>query len=142
MYGYNQEYLYHKIETFKRFCWRVGELVNMVNDELYAMHIPKDACIAWGLLWTVHSICLKLCKKYTNFDHETAILPEKDDSLECIREIKCMIAHLKIASLHNPQENITAKSINLMTRLFARCSSVMEKYLKYIEDTHRNVEAE
>ena len=137
--GFTEEYLFTKIDSFKRLCWKVGEQVKMVNSELYSMHLPKDSGMAWQLILTIFSICTKLCRKYTNFNTEAPERMELTCTLEYVQEIKCMLAHLKYCSLYNPLENITAKSLNLMSRLMRKSADAMDSFLKYVEATHRTV---
>ena len=117
-------------------------MVKMVNDELYSMHIPHDSATAWKLILSVYGIVTKLARKYTEFDMEHPDRDKLTSTLEYLQEINTMLRHLKYCSMHNPRDNITALSLNMMTRLFRRCCDTMEKYLKYIEDTHQNVQGE
>ena len=140
--GYTKEYMCVKIETFTRLCWKVGELVNMVNNELYSMHIPSDTCDAWNLLRDAHRICHLMCIKYTELLSDVGSNSPNEDTLECVKEIKCMLGHLKYCSLYNPRDNISPISINLLSRILTSTAGDMESYLNHIEETHRNVQAE
>ena len=142
MYGFTQEYLLHKIEAIERMCRKTSELMTMLNDELYAMHIPHHALMAWNMLQTVHSICRKLCLKYTNFSHDTESSTANVDSLQCVKETQAMLLSINYCIWNNPKENIKAASLNLIGRLLKRSYLVIEAYLAMIERTHRNVQAE
>ena len=139
--GCCHEYIVSKIELVNRVCWKVGEQIHMVNNELYDMHIPCDVLRGWKLMQAVHGICRKLAHRYTECPVEMATQGETD-SLECEREVKSMIAHIKFCTWNNPRDNITAKSLDLMTTLLNKCSRCMDNYLNWIWTTHRNVEAE
>ena len=78
------EYLIHKIEGFDRLCFKVGELIGMVNEELYSMEIPKDCGRAWHMMKRLHSLCSKMCKKYTNLDTESPNSKAMENTLECV----------------------------------------------------------
>ena len=139
--GFTKEHIIDKIEHVKRLCTKVEILVDYVNSELYAMHIPSDAYYAWKTLWDVHRICMKLCRKYTEFEIDS-IDSAMNDSLQCVREVKIMLTHLSFCSLYNPRENITAASLHVMLRLLNSYGHKMEAFLHHIENTHRHVEAE
>ena len=137
-----QEYLIDKIESFERFCWQIGELIDMVNSELYSMQIPHDCGMAWHRMKAVFGLCKKMCLKYTDFDIEAVGSLGMEDTLECVWEVKCMLSHLKFCACHNPTENITPLSINAMMHVFRKVKDTMQSFLRHIETTHRNVEAE
>ena len=135
------EYLISKIEMVNRLCWKVGTLIKMVNDEMYDMHIPIDVLRSWKLMQAVHGICKKLCQRYTeyvpnsNLDHAV-------NSLDCQQDIREMLYNIEYCSWNNPKENITAKSLDLITKLFDKCGKTMEHHLEWIRTTHRDVQAE
>ena len=60
------------------------------------------------------------------------ILVSSKTLLECVREIKLMLEHIKFASLHNPRENIKATTLDMWVRLFNKCGSTMENHINYI----------
>ena len=135
------EYLISKIEMVSRLCSKLTEQLKIVNNELYDMHIPADVLNGWKIMQAVHGICKKLAMRYTDYPVHLATEGERD-SLECQREIKAMLGNLKFCAMNNPRENIKAKSLDLMTRLFNRCSRAIDTYLNWIWSTHRNVQAE
>ena len=137
-----EEYLIHKIEAFERFCWKLGELVDMVNSELYDMQIPHDCSWAWYLMKAVYGLCSKMCKRYTEFPTDSPDSKAMFDTLECVREVKCMLDHLKYCARYNPRETIKPLSLNLMMRIMRKAIDTLEKFLKHVEKTHRNIEAE
>ena len=141
MYGFTQEYLLHKIEALGRSCWKTGELVKMLNDELYSMHIPHHVLLGWNIMQTVHSICTKIAAKYTNYEMPEDPSLSSVDSLACQKEITAILHSLQYCIWNNPKDNIKA-SLNLMGYLLKRCSTVIESYLAMIERNHRNVQAE
>ena len=106
------------------------------------MQIPHDCGLAWSLMKTVYCLCRKMAIKYT----ECQVLPggdlDLDNTLDCVREVKGMLEHLKYCSRHNPRDNITPSSLNLMMRLMRKAKDTMQSFLRYIERTHRNVAAE
>ena len=116
--------------------------MNIVNDELYDMHIPHDVLSGWKLMQAVHGISKKLCLKYTDYDPGTEISTASTDSLQCLIEIRAMMFSLKYAIWNNPRDTIKASSLNLMGRLLRRCCDVADKYLARIWETHRDVTAE
>ena len=135
------EYLISKIQMVDGLCCKVGTLINLVNNEMYDMHIPTDVLRSWKLMQAVHGICKKICLRYTEYIPESNSKAEVD-SLECQREIRKMLHIIEYCSLHNPRDNITAKSLDLITRLFTKCGHTMEHHLERIRTTHRNVQAE
>ena len=136
------EYLIDKIETFERSCWKKGELISMVNSELYSMEIPHDCGWAWYIMKAVHGLCKKMCRKYTNFDTESPESKAMEDTLECVHEVKAILEHLKYCSRYNPRENITGFTINMMLRLLRKAIDTMESFLRHVEEHHRNIQAE
>ena len=140
--GFKEEYMLTKIQAFKRICNKVGTLAKIVNDELYAMHIQSDSAAAWGLMIDVFRMSSILCKRYTNFDTNHPDREKLTDTTEVILEIKCMLRHLKYCSTYNPRDTISPLALNIMSRLLHGCATDMERYLKHIEKTHRNVQAE
>ena len=110
----------------------------MVNEELYSMHIPSDVLSGCKLMQAVHGICLKLCRRYTNYPTGDTSEAQRD-SLVCERQVKAMLSHIGHAVWNNPRDNIKVGSMHLMLKLFQRCSNAMQNYLKHIEETHRNV---
>ena len=131
-----------KIQLVKRLSCKLRDLVKCVNDEFYYMYIPNDARLAWVLLKAVCGICIKLCKKYTDYIPSVDDACEITDTSEIVQEVRVMLEHLKFCALHNPRENIKALSLDLWCRLFHKCVSKLESYLLHIESTHRNVQAE
>ena len=131
--GFTQEILMDKIQLVKRCCWKVGELVVTVNEQLYDMRNNKDAGLAWYLLKAVYGICMKLSRKYTQYEPSVQDPCELRDTLECVNEIKLMLEHVKFSALHNPRENIKAKTLDMWVRLLNKSSSTMEKHINYIE---------
>ena len=102
------------------------------------MYIPNDARLAWVLLKAVCGICIKLCKKYTEYIPSIEDACKITDTSELVQEVRVMLEHLTFCSLHNPCENIKASSLDLWCRLFDKCVSTLQHYLVYIESTHRN----
>ena len=140
--GYSEEILMDKIQLVERLSCKLRDLVKCVNDEFYYMYIPNDARLAWVLLKAVCGICIKLCKKYTDYIPSVDDACEITDTSEIVHEVRVMLEHLKFCALHNPHENIKASSLELWCRLFHKCVSKLESYLLHIESTHRNVQAE
>ena len=130
--GFTEEILMDKIKFVKRCCWKVGELVVMVNDQLYDMRNERDAGLAWHLLKAVYGICMKICRKNTEYEPNVDDTCELKNTLECVREIKLMLEHIKFASLHNPRENIKATTLDMWVRLFNKCGSTMENHINYV----------
>ena len=85
-------------------------------------------------------VCSKLCKKYTEFDTQHPDRDKLTSTWEYFIEIRSMLAHLKYCSLYNPRNTISAASLNIMSRLLASLAYQMEKFLKYVQYTHRNVQ--
>ena len=106
------------------------------------MYIPNDARLAWVLLKAVCGICIKLCKKYTDYIPCIEDACEITDTSEIVVEVRVMLEHLKFCTLHNPRKNIKASSLDLWCSLFHKCVSKLESYLLHTESTHRNVQAE
>ena len=132
------EYLIDKIEFIKRTCWKLSELIHMVNEELYSMHIPSDVLSGWKIMQAVHGICLKLCRRYTDYPQGDTSEAETN-SLVCECQVKAMLSHIADAAWNNPMDNIKVSSMHLMLKLFQRCSNAMQNYLKHIEEMHCNV---
>ena len=115
--------------------------MDIINNELYAMHIPSDVLQGWKVMQAVHGICLKLSRRYTDYVEDT----ESDyqvNSLQCLREIVAMLERIQHCIWNNPRDNISAKSLDLMTRLFVKSSHSMDYYLNWVWTTHRDVQAE
>ena len=112
--GCCHEYLITKIELVSRLCCKLTEQINMVNNEMYDMHIPSDVLRGWKIMQAVHGICRKLAKRYTEYPVHLATQGEYD-SLECEWKIKAMLGNIKYSTLNNPRDNITAASLDLMT---------------------------
>ena len=123
-------------------CWQAGELIDMVNSELYSMEIQRDCGRAWYLMKAVFSLCRKMCLKYTNFNKDSPGIDAIDNTLDCVREVKRMLRHLKYCSLRNPRDNLTGAKLNFMMRLMQKAVKTMKSFLHHIERTHRNVQAE
>ena len=131
--GYNEEILMDKIKFVERCCWKVGELVVNVNDQLYDMWNERDAGLVSHLLKAVYGICRKICRKNTKYEPNVQDACELKNTLEYINEIKLMLEHIKFASLHNPCKNIKVTTLDMWVRLFNKCSSTMEKHIIYVE---------
>ena len=131
--GYTEEILMDKIKFIDRCCWKVGELVINVNDQLYDMQNERDVGLAWHILKAVYGICMKICRKNTKYEPNVQDACELKNTLECVNKIKLMLEHIKFASLHNPCENIKATTLDMWVRLFNKCSSTMEKHIIYVE---------
>ena len=114
----------------------------MVNSELYSMEIPHDCGLAWYMMKAVHGLCTKMCRKYTEFDTDSPESKAMEDTLECVCEVKAMLDHLKYCARYNPRETIKPCSINMMMHFMRKCCDSMESFLRHIEETHRNIEAE
>ena len=99
--GYTEEILMDKIKFVDRCCWKVGELVVNVNDQLYDMQNECDAGLAWHLLKAVYGICIN-SRKNTKYEPNVQDACELKNTLECVNEIKLMLEHIKFTSLHNP----------------------------------------
>ena len=106
------------------------------------MYIPNDARLVWVLLKAVCGICIKLCKKYTDYIPSIEDACKITDTSEIVQKVRVMLEHLKFCALHNLCINIKASSLDLWCRLFHKCVSKLESYLVHIESTHRNVQAE
>ena len=98
--------------------------------------------LTWVLLKAVCGICIKLCKKYTEYIPSVEDACEITDTSKLVQEVQVMLEHLTFCSLHNPRKNIKASSLDLWCRLFDKCVLTLQRYLVYIECTHRNVQAE
>ena len=133
LYGFTEEILMDKIELSKRMCCKVAILISDVNDQLYDIQNERHAGLAWYLMKAVFGICMKLSRKYTEYIPSVQDACEITDTLECVKEIKVMLEHLKFCSLYNPRENITAASLDLWCRLLQKCGQSMEKHLYFIE---------
>lgn len=133
LYGFTMEILMDKIELVKRMCTKVGILIVDVNDQLYHLQNCRHAGLAWYLMKAVYGICMKLCRKYTEYTPSVQDPCEITDTLECVNEIKVMLEHLKFCSLYNPRENIKAASLDLWCRLLNKCGQSMEKHIYFIE---------
>ena len=135
------EYLISKIELVNRLCRKVRTLINMVNNWMYDMYIPADVLRSWKLMQAVHGICKKLCLRFTDYvvdvNSEAAV-----NSLICEREVKAMLRSIEYCSWNNPRDNITASSLDMMSRLFVKCGQTMDNHLNWIRTTHRDVQAE
>ena len=140
--GYSQEILMDKIQLVKQLSCNLHDLVQSINEEFYYMYIPNDVRLAWVLLKAVCGLCIKLCKKYTEYIPSLEDACTITDTSEIVQEVRVMLEHLTFCSLHNPHKNIKASSLDLWCRLFDKCVSTLQCYLVYIESTHRNVQAE
>ena len=107
---------------------KLRDLVKCVNDEFYYMYIPNGARLAWVLLKAVCGICIKLCKKYTDYIPSVEDACKITDTSEIVQEVQVMLEHLKFCALHNPRKNIKASSLDLWCRLFHKCVSKLKSY--------------
>ena len=105
----------------------------MVNDQLYDMQNERDAGLAWHLLKAVYGICMQICRKNTEYEPNVHDTCELKNTLECVREIKLMLEHIKFTSLHTPRENIKAATLDMWVRLFNKCGSTMEHHINYVQ---------
>ena len=140
--GCTQEYLIHKIEAFERMAWKAGELIDIVNTELYSMKVEHDCGVAWDMMKELHGLCKKMCRKYTEFDTDCPQSKAMQDTLQCVCEVKAMLEHLKFCARHNPRDTVKPASINVMMRLLRKSIDTMESFLQHVWTSHPNTEAE
>ena len=142
VHGYREEYILDKIETIDKLCSRVGSFLEFVNDELYHMHIDKDASLGWRILLAVHSICFKLCTRYSTYTPLVDNSMQMNSTLQYVNESKLLLKKIKYASRWNERRNLNPKKLNLIIFLLQKSYVGCDKYLQFIALTHRNIEAE
>ena len=143
IHGDQYEDVIDKVRRLEDLCPLVVDYVSHVNNELYDMRIPHHVLLGWHGLQAVRSICVKLALKYTEFvPSKYAIHRAEINSLKCIQQTEEAVGHIAFSAVSNPKKNITPSALDLMCRLFQRCTHAMSSYLELIITTHRNVQAE